>query len=264
MRIGGSARSFPSEFGVLVDVDFHAKAVKQSHVCIFWSRKHAPHASPDGPSPPIAALPLIDSPPFEYPPARAGVYFSTNSCVGRLGYDLEGKCKEIVARQKARRGGGGAKAGRSSPSARGSAARCATGNSSRSSAPNYTSESVIEDIYGGVTAQQAGTGSRDRATRASRRSASSVSGKIPTRDSRGADAEAVGLAKYHHKTNDLVGLCALAEGGKKSCGVNVPRPRNDGVYSPFLRWYVCPHPPVLFILRFVKLGFALPNAPFWH
>ena len=102
--------------------------------------------------------------------------------MGRLGYDLEGKCKDIVARRKARGGGGGgggAKGGRSSPNTKGSAARRGTGSSSRSVAPNYTSESVIEDIYGGVAAQQAGTGSRDRATRASRRSASAVSWGIP-------------------------------------------------------------------------------------
>lgn len=99
--------------------------------------------------------------------------------MGRLGYDLEGKCKEIVARQSAR-GGGGAKAGRSSPNAKGSAARRGTGDGSRSAAPNYTSESVIEDIYGGVATQQ--SGSRDRATRASRRSASSVSWEIMARD----------------------------------------------------------------------------------
>ncbi|CAN0227050.1 unnamed protein product, partial [Scytosiphon promiscuus] len=97
-------------------------------------------------------------------------------CVSRLGYDLEGKCKEI-ALKRARRGGGGgggttaSRAGRSPSKRKGSPE---TGGGRRDGgspgpvAPNYTSESVIEDIYGGVT----GTGSRDRATRASRRSAS--------------------------------------------------------------------------------------------
>ncbi|CAN0481275.1 unnamed protein product, partial [Ectocarpus sp. 12 AP-2014] len=105
-------------------------------------------------------------------------------CVSRLGYDLEGKCKDIAARKKARGngGGGGRAGGRSSPtSGKRSPTAAATGGrgdgdggGSRSAvAPNYTSESVIEDIYGGVAAQQTGTGSRDRATRASRRSASS-------------------------------------------------------------------------------------------
>ncbi|CAN0476987.1 unnamed protein product, partial [Ectocarpus sp. 12 AP-2014] len=102
-------------------------------------------------------------------------------CVSRLGYDLEGKCKDIAARKKARGngGGGGRAGGRSSPtsgkrSATAAGGRGDGGGGSRSAvAPNYTSESVIEDIYGGVAAQQTGTGSRDRATRASRRSASS-------------------------------------------------------------------------------------------
>ncbi|CAM9966821.1 unnamed protein product [Ectocarpus fasciculatus] len=104
-------------------------------------------------------------------------------CVSRLGYDLEGKCKDIAARKKARGNGGssgGRAGGRSSPASGKRSATAAAGRgddgggSSRSAvAPNYTSESVIEDIYGGVAAQQTGTGSRDRATRASRRSASS-------------------------------------------------------------------------------------------
>lgn len=100
--------------------------------------------------------------------------------MSRLGYDLEGKCKEIA--QKRARGGGGntaARAGRSPSKGRGSVAgagRQGNGGDPRPVvAPNYTSESVIEDIYGGVVAQQTGTGSRDRATRASRRSASAVS-----------------------------------------------------------------------------------------
>lgn len=147
-----------------------------------WSRQHASYPSLYSPNPPMnhrSSIPLSWLPPL----ALAVVHAATNSCVGRLGYDLEGKCKDIVARRSARGGGGGggAKAGRSSPNAKGSAARRDAGNSSRSAAPNYTSESVIEDIYGGVAAQQAGTGSRDRATRASRRSASSVSWRFLAR-----------------------------------------------------------------------------------
>lgn len=138
-------------------------------------------------------FPYLCCPAAPPPPARATAHAATiNSCVGRLGYDLEGKCKEIVARQTAR-GGGGAKAGRSSPNAKESAARRGAGGGSGSAAPNYTSESVIEDIYGGITAQQAGTGTRDRATRASRRAASSVSWGISGERSRGGGRERRGL-----------------------------------------------------------------------
>lgn len=132
---------------------------------------------------------LLTKPPHLYlpPPPTVDDTIEKNSCVSRLGYDLEGKCKEIAARKKARGNGnsGGRAGGRSSPtSGKRSATAAAAGrgdggggsSGSRSVvAPNYTSESVIEDIYGGVAAQQTGTGSRDRATRASRRSASSVS-----------------------------------------------------------------------------------------
>ncbi len=123
--------------------------------------------------PPPQPFPLRRHTPVPNPPQQTK---RPNSCVGRLGYDLEGKCKDIVARKKARGGGGGggSRAGRRSPGPKGSAGGPGAGSGSRrASAPNYTSESVIDDIYGGIGSQQAR--SRDRATRASRRSASSVS-----------------------------------------------------------------------------------------
>lgn len=129
--------------------------------------------------------PLTNPPCLYLPLPTVDGTIEKNSCVSRLGYDLEGKCKDIAARKKARGNGGssgGRAGGRSSPTSGKRSATAAAGRgdggggSSRSAvAPNYTSESVIEDIYGGVAAQQTGTGSRDRATRASRRSASSVS-----------------------------------------------------------------------------------------
>ncbi|CAN0407516.1 unnamed protein product [Ascophyllum nodosum] len=70
-------------------------------------------------------------------------------CVSRLGYDLEGKCKEIAARMK--QSGRKAASGGNLP------------------APNCTSESVI-DIYSRFAGQG---GPRERSTRASKRSASS-------------------------------------------------------------------------------------------
>lgn len=172
-----------------------------------------------------SSIPLSWLPPL----ALAVVHAATNSCVGRLGYDLEGKCKDIVARRSARGGGGGggAKAGRSSPNAKGSAARRDAGNSSRSAAPNYTSESVIEDIYGGVAAQQAGTGSRDRATRASRRSASSVSwrflARVRRRGGGGAEAEVYVACVRRRTIEALARLHALEERKPTTRKMNVPQ-----------------------------------------
>lgn len=106
-----------------------------------------------------------------------------HSCVSGLGYDLEAKCKDIAARR--RKAGGGPKAG--SGTGKGSTEAAgnrqegggggvgASGSSrSRSAAPNYTSESVIVDIYG-HPAQGSASAARERSTRASRRTASSVS-----------------------------------------------------------------------------------------
>lgn len=108
-----------------------------------------------------------------------------------MGYDLEGKCKDIAARRKARGakpggsggdiGSGGVNGGNDKGPGTGAKQGGATG---RSAAPNYTSESVIVDIYGGGWAQGGG-GAKERSTRASRRSASSVSYRLGVGEGRG-------------------------------------------------------------------------------
>lgn len=107
--------------------------------------------------------------------------------MSRLGYDLEGKCKAIAARKRARNSGvangsagDGKGPGPSNGKYSGSGMTAGTGEPGVRSPPNYTSESVIVDIYGGVGAQGGvagggGGGSRERSTRASRRSAGLVS-----------------------------------------------------------------------------------------
>lgn len=137
--------------------------------------------------PPPAPLP---NPRFSFPSSAP-----TSSCVSRLGYDLEGKCKDIAARRKAAggaRGGGGGRGGNGAaahvvaggPSGKGhGGAMCAggkhgggggrgEGSSGGRSSPNYTSESVIADIYGGGWGQGGAAAARERKTRASRRTAS--------------------------------------------------------------------------------------------
>lgn len=95
------------------------------------------------------------------------------SCVSRLGYDLEGKCKEIAARmnrggQKGVGDGGGSKDGTATgkPAGKGTSAE-ANGQPT----PNYTSESITDDIYSRFAGQG---GPRERNTWASKRSTSSV------------------------------------------------------------------------------------------
>ena len=137
--------------------------------------------NPTQPNPTQPILPITSS-------TFGGIFLFVASCVSRLGYDLEGKCKAIATRRRSSGGGarsrspaGGKEAvagngnqGRSATAAAAAAAAGAAGTtSSDRSSPNYTSESVIVDIYGGVGG--GGGGSGERSKRASRRSASSVS-----------------------------------------------------------------------------------------
>lgn len=108
------------------------------------------------------------------------------SCLNRMGYDLEAKCKDIAERRKsissrAGNGGGGGGGGSGPGKGPGTAGAAAKSpgrpNSTRpaaANAPNYTSESVIVDIYTGAGAL-GHYGAKERSTRASRRTASSVS-----------------------------------------------------------------------------------------
>lgn len=102
------------------------------------------------------------------------------SCLNRLNYDLEAQCRDVSQRRKgieprAGRNGGesiGAQgcAGKGQNSA-GAASRILAATDRNS--PNYTAEGVITDIYGGATTQNS-TGTRERNTRSSRKTASSV------------------------------------------------------------------------------------------
>lgn len=93
--------------------------------------------------------------------------------MSRLGYDLEGKCKEIAVRIKrgGQKGVGDGVGTRDGTATGKQAGRGTPAEANDHPTPNYTSESVTDDIYSRFAGQG---GPRERNTWASKRSTSSV------------------------------------------------------------------------------------------